>query len=102
MSLVGMPGNAASEVGANVGEDSYFTFTLTQDEQAIIDCSPLPAIDPGAGKFKPSWSANRIIFQGTKIDKGIVLRFFKRRREKIENGGKTNPNADESSNEPGN
>ena len=76
MSLVGIPGNAAAEVGANVGEDSYFTFTLTQDEQAIIGCRPFPSIDPGAGKFKPSRNANRIFFQGTKIDNGIIFNFL--------------------------
>jgi len=68
MSLVRMPGNTTAKVGANVREYPYFTFTLTQNEQAIVGCRPFPSVDPGAGKFKPGWNANRISFKRAKID----------------------------------
>jgi len=68
MSLVRMPGNAATEMSANVREYSHFTFTPAYHIQAIIRSRSFPSVDPGAGKLKPGRNANRIFFQGTKID----------------------------------
>jgi hypothetical protein len=67
MLLIWAPGDAATEMGANIGEHPYFIIIPSHHIQTVIGCSALPAVDFGSRKFKPSRNSNGIIFQRTKI-----------------------------------
>lgn len=68
MPLIGVPGDAAAEMGANIGEDPHITLISPYHIQTVISCSPLSAIDSSSRKFNLSRNTNGIIFKQAKID----------------------------------
>ena len=71
---IGMPVDAATKVGTDIGKDSHFPLILSHNIQTVIDRGPLPTVDFGTCEIKTGRDSNWIFFKRTQLDECLFLR----------------------------
>jgi hypothetical protein len=87
MLQIRVPGDATTQVSADIGKHPHLACVLADDEYTITIDRLFPSIDSGASEAEWNGGSYRIVFQGTKSDPDLVLRFTKSGTNQISDRG---------------